>query len=155
MRAASLLLLYLIFTIPAFPQVAEGPARTFSAQDLFGLRVAADPQVRPDGNTIAYVRETFDIANDNSQPSIWLIDPATAIQSPLVVDENANFAPRWSPDGQRLAYVVSAPGRPPQLYVRWIASGRSARVANLEQAPNSNRMVTRREDSCIRNVDAR
>jgi len=137
MRTVSLLLLCLIIAIPASSQVAEGPARTFSARDLFGLRVAADPQVRPDGGTIAYVRETYDISIDNSQPSIWLVDPATGAQSPLVVDENANSSPRWSPDGQRLAYVVNTPGKPPQLYVRWIANGRSARVANLEQAPNS------------------
>src|SRR5437867_866692 len=106
MRVASLILLCLTLAVPVLSQVAEGPARTFSARDLFGLRVAADPQVRPDGNAIAYVRETFDITNDNSQPSIWLIDPATGVQSPLVVDENANFAPCWSPDGQRLAYPV-------------------------------------------------
>jgi dipeptidyl aminopeptidase/acylaminoacyl peptidase len=137
MRAIFLLPLCLILTIPAFPQVADGPARTFSARDLFGLRVAADPQVRPDGGAIAYVRQTYDISTDNSQPSIWLIDPASGVQSPLIVDENANFAPRWSPDGQRLAYVASTPGRPPQLYVRWMASGHSARVAILEQAPNS------------------
>jgi dipeptidyl aminopeptidase/acylaminoacyl peptidase len=137
MRAASLLLLCLILAIPVFPQIADGPARTFSARDLFGLRVAADPQVRPDGGSIAYVRETYDISNDNSQRSIWLIDPASGAQSPLVVDENANSAPRWSPDGQRLAYVVNTPGRPSQLYVRWIANGHSARVAILEQAPNS------------------
>ena len=100
MRAASLLLIWLIVAVPLFPQFVDGPSRTFSARDLFGLRVAADPQVRPDGGAIAYVRQTFDITNDNSQPSIWLIDPATGTQSPLVVDENANFAPRWSPDGQ-------------------------------------------------------
>src|SRR5262245_34449668 len=137
MRAISLLFLYLILATPMFPQVVDVPARTFSARDLFGLRIAADPQVRPDGGAIAYVRETYDISNDNSQPSIWLVDPATGAQSPLVVDENANSSPRWSPDGQRLAYVVNTPGKPPQLYVRWIANGRSARVANLEQAPNS------------------
>jgi len=65
------------------------------------------------------------------------VDPNTGVQSPLVVDESANFAPRWSPDGQRIAYVSSSPGRSPQLYVRWIMTGHSARVAILEQAPNS------------------
>jgi dipeptidyl aminopeptidase/acylaminoacyl peptidase len=137
MRVVSLLFLCLILAIPVFPQAADGPSRTFSARDLFGLRVASDPQVRPDGGAIAYVRQTYDISSDSSQPSIWLIDQATGSQSPLVVDENANFAPRWSPDGQMLAYVASTPGRPPQLYVRWVANGHSARVAILEQAPNS------------------
>src|SRR5262245_43450994 len=103
MRSLSVLLICLLFTVPASSQVADAPSRTFSPRDLFGLRVAADPQVRPDGGFIAYVRETYDISNDNSQSSIWLIDPATGMQSPLVVDENSNVAPRWSPDGQKLA----------------------------------------------------
>jgi len=121
---------------PSFAQVAEGPARTFQGRDIFSLRAASDPQVRPDGGAIAYVRTNQDIMTDSGRPSIWLIDTATGAQSPLVVDEAANMRPRWSPDGTRLAYVAAGPGGA-QLYVRWMATGRSARVATLEQAPNA------------------
>src|SRR6478752_2539968 len=127
--------LAIVASAPSYAQVAEGPSRTFQSADLFGLRTAGDPQVRPDGGAIAYVRTTYDIMTDDGHPSIWLIDPATGAQSPLVVDDGANIRPRWSPDGSRLAYVVAGKGGA-QLYVRWIASGRSAKVANLEQSPN-------------------
>ncbi|WP_334162920.1 S9 family peptidase [Phenylobacterium sp.] len=125
-----------LVSAPAAAQVAEGPSRTFTARDLFGLRTAGDPQVRPDGGAIAYVRTTYDIMTDAGRRSIWLVDPVTGAQSPLVAEDSSSMTPRWSPDGSRLAYVVAAPGGPPQLYVRWMASGRSARVATLEQAPN-------------------
>jgi dipeptidyl aminopeptidase/acylaminoacyl peptidase len=121
---------------PSLAQVADGPTKTFQARDLFALRAAGDPQVRPDGGAIAYVRTTQDIMTDNGHPSIWLADPVTGAQTPLVVDEAANMRPRWSPDGSRLAYVAAGPGGA-QIYVRWVASGRSAKVANLEQAPNA------------------
>jgi dipeptidyl aminopeptidase/acylaminoacyl peptidase len=121
---------------PSLAQVADGPTKTFQARDLFALRAASDPQMRPDGGAIAYVRTTQDIMTDNGHPSIWLADPVTGAQTPLVVDEAANMRPRWSPDGSRLAYVVAGPGGA-QIYVRWVASGRSAKVANLEQAPNA------------------
>ena len=127
--------LAIVVSAPSAAQVAEGPSRTFQAGDLFGLRTASDPQVRPDGGAVAYVRTTYDIMTDDGHPSIWLIDPATGAQSPLVVDDSANMRPRWSPDGSRLAYVVAGKGGA-ELYVRWIASGRSAKVANLEQSPN-------------------
>ncbi|MFI4963725.1 MAG: prolyl oligopeptidase family serine peptidase [Caulobacterales bacterium] len=121
---------------PSFAQVPEGPARTFQGRDIFALRAASDPQVRPDGGAIAYVRVTQDIMTDKGRPSIWLVDPATGAQTPLATEDAADLHPRWSPDGTRLAYVVAGPGGA-QLYVRWMASGRSAKVANLEQAPSS------------------
>jgi dipeptidyl aminopeptidase/acylaminoacyl peptidase len=121
---------------PSFAQVTEGPARTFQGRDIFALRAASDPQVRPDGGAIAYVRVTQDIMADSGRPSIWLVDPATGAQTPLATDDAADLRPRWSPDGSRLAYVVAGPGGA-QLYVRWMATGRSAKVANLEQAPSS------------------
>jgi dipeptidyl aminopeptidase/acylaminoacyl peptidase len=121
---------------PALGEVADGPSTTFSPRDLFALRQADDPQARPDGGAIAYVRETNDIMTDRAQRSIWLVDPRTGAQTPLVVDDNSNFAPRWSPDGRRLAYVAAGP-KGAQLHVRWMDAGRSARVADLPQAPNS------------------
>ncbi|MDB5418314.1 MAG: peptidase prolyl oligopeptidase active site region, partial [Phenylobacterium sp.] len=142
MRLASLLTaacvapISIVMALPAAAQAPEGPSRTITARDLFGLREATDPQVRPDGGAIAYVRMTNDIMTDRARPSIWLADPQTGAQSPVVADDNANMRPRWSPDGQRLAYVVAGAGGEPQLYVRWMAAGRSARVATLEQAPN-------------------
>ncbi|MEO8114305.1 MAG: S9 family peptidase [Phenylobacterium sp.] len=117
-------------------QVQEGPSRTFQGRDLFALQTAGDPQARPDGGAIAYVRTTYDIMTDAGRASIWLVDPQTGSQQPLVVDEQNNSTPRWSPDGTRLAYVVSGAGGGAQLYVRWMAGGRSARVARLEQSPN-------------------
>lgn len=120
---------------PATAQVAEGPTKTFTPADLFGLQAASDPQVRPDGSAVAYVRLRNDIMADRALPSIWLTDLTTGAQTPLVVDDAANMAPRWSPDGTRLAYVAAGPNGA-QLYVRWVASGRSAKVATLEQAPN-------------------
>jgi dipeptidyl aminopeptidase/acylaminoacyl peptidase len=117
-------------------QVQEGPNRLFQGRDIFSLRAAGDPQVRPDGGAVAYVRTTQDIMTDNGKPSIWLADPVTGAQSPLVVDDAANLQPRWSPDGKRLAYISAGPGGA-QLYVRWMDTGRSAKVANLEQAPGA------------------
>ncbi|MFN4175620.1 prolyl oligopeptidase family serine peptidase [Phenylobacterium sp.] len=115
--------------------VAEAPSRIFTGRDLFDLQTASDPQVRPDGGAIAYVRTRYDVMTDRGQRSIWLADPQTGAQSPLVVEDASAFNPRWSPDGARLAYVSTAGGQP-QLYVRWVAQGRSAKVATLEQAPN-------------------
>jgi dipeptidyl aminopeptidase/acylaminoacyl peptidase len=124
---------------PAQPPVGPtpGPSRTFDARDLFGLEVAADPQISPDGRRIAYVRRSGDIMTDRMRSAIWLIDVATGEQAPLVAGPGSHFSPRWSPDGSRLAYISTAEGAAAQLYVRWLDSGESVRITGLPNAPSS------------------
>lgn len=132
------LLLASVFSVvlagPALAQTADGPQPKFTGRDIFGLQQAADPEIRPDGGAIAYVRVTNDIMTDRARRSIWLVDAKSGVQTPLVAQEGSSFSPRWSPDGQRLAYVAVVGGAP-QLFVRWVAAGREAKVATLEQAP--------------------
>lgn len=116
-------------------QAPSAASRTFGSRDLFGLQAASDPQVRPDGGAIAYVRISNDIMTDNARRALWLVDTVTGAQTPLETGDAAYLAPRWSPDGGRLAYVVAGPDGA-QLHIRWMATGRSAKVATLEQAPN-------------------
>ncbi len=45
----------------------EAPARQFTGLDLFGLQVATDPQIRPDGAVVAYTRVSYDVMTDGSR----------------------------------------------------------------------------------------
>jgi dipeptidyl aminopeptidase/acylaminoacyl peptidase len=119
----------------ASDQTVAGPETKFTGADLFGLSVAADPQVSPDGSQIAYVRRTNDIMTDRAVSSIWLIDVGTGAQTPLVTGAGSHVSPRWSPDGTRLAYVSTQSGGGPELHVRWMASGESANITALPEAP--------------------
>ena len=116
---------------------AAGPEPRFTGSDLFNLSAAADPQISPDGRTIAYVRQSADIMTDRNRSTIWVIDVASGRQQPLVAGSGGHFSPRWSPDGTRLAYFSTAEGGAPQLYVRWMASGEQARITGLPNSPNS------------------
>src|SRR3954470_21883898 len=122
------------FSVPAAAAPANGPNRYFTGSDLFNLEVATDPQISPDGRTIAYVRKSNDIMTDKVRPTIWLVDVATGQQRPLLAGAGSYSSPRWSPDGTRLAYVA-ADGANPQLYVRWMANGESARITGLPDSP--------------------
>jgi dipeptidyl aminopeptidase/acylaminoacyl peptidase len=115
---------------------ATGPSRYFTGADLFNLEVATDPQISPDGRTIAYVRKSNDVMTDRARGTIWLIDVATGAQRPLIAGPGSYYSPRWSPDSARLAYVGADSGSP-QLYVRWMGTGESARVTGLPDSPDS------------------
>jgi dipeptidyl aminopeptidase/acylaminoacyl peptidase len=115
----------------------EAPERLFTGQDLFGLQLATDPQIRPDGAVVAYTRVSYDIMSDGARQSIWLVDVATGAQTPLVTGSGSHSTPRWSPDGQRLAYVSTADEGRPQLFVHWLEANQSTRLAELVEAPGS------------------
>ena len=112
---------------------AEGPTRAFTGADLFGLSIAADPQISPDGRTIVYVRRSADVMTDRMQSSLWLIDVASGRQTPFAAQGSS---PRWSPDGTRVAYAA-ADGERSQLFVRWLYSGTSARVTSFPGDPQA------------------
>lgn len=114
-----------------------GPERHFTGADLFGLSVAADPQISPDGARIAYVRRTNDIMTDRAVSSIWMIDVASSEERPLVTGAGTHVSPRWSPDGKRLAYVSTQSGGGAELHVRWMDSGASANITALPGAPGA------------------
>src|ERR1700761_6698556 len=94
-----------LFTLAAFAAgiavaaPAESPSHVFEGRDLFALQCVTDPQIRPDGHAIAYVRVTYDIMTDRARRSIWLVDADTGTQTPLVTGPGSSSSPRWSPDG--------------------------------------------------------
>jgi dipeptidyl aminopeptidase/acylaminoacyl peptidase len=114
---------------------ADGPNSRFTGSDLFSLASASDPQISPDGRWVAYVRRSNDIMTDRARSSIWLIDAVSGDQRPLVAGSGNHMSPRWSPDGKRLAYYSTAEGGAPQLFVRWMDTGQSARITGLPDSP--------------------
>lgn len=135
MKLRHVLMPLLALAAPIAAQAPEGPSRIFTGADLFGLEQASDPQISPDGSRIAYVRQSSDIMTDKGRSTIWLIDVKSGAQSPLVSIAGAS-SPRWSPDGTRLAYAAPD-GALGQLFVRWMATGETARITGLPDSPGA------------------
>ena len=135
MKFAAVGLLLLASSVAAAERPApDRPIGVLTPPDLFALQYAADPEIRADGREIAYVRTTNDAITDRERRSIWLIDVDSGAQSPLVGPNAAS--PRWSPTGDRLAYVAADENSRPQLWVKWMASGAAAKIADLPSAPS-------------------
>ena len=132
-------------TQPAEPAEPTQSARTIAPaalsdtlelMDVFQLERALDPQISPDGEHIVYARTSLDVMRDRSLSRLWISDYAGEVARPLTQGEASESSPRWSPSGDRLAYVTSSSGST-QLHLRWMDSGESVRLTQLTQAPSS------------------
>ena len=124
-----------VAAIVAAPACAA-PTAAFAPEDLFRIVVAKGPAVSPDGRTIAYVRESADIATDRRVKSLWLVEVATGAQHRAGAERGQQASPAWSPDGRTLAYVATRPGAQPRLMALDRASGRARTIVALPKPPS-------------------
>ena len=118
----------------AAPLAASQPkGGLFQPMDLFALEWASDPQISPDGKRVAYVRNSADVMKDRRRSQIWLVNADGTDHRPLS-SGTGEFAPRWSPDGRRLVYA-GRDGDSVQLFVRWMDTGATTRLALLQRPP--------------------
>jgi acylaminoacyl-peptidase len=106
----------------------------FTAEDVFQLERAVDPQISPDGSQIVYERSGLDVMTDRSRSSLWIVNTDGSDHRPLITGPNNYSSPRWSPDGSHLAYVSEKDDRS-QLFLRWMDTGQEARLTNLTESP--------------------
>ena len=112
---------------------ADGP-KLFTAEDVFDLEYANDPRISPDGTQIVYERQANDIMTDSTTSNLWVINVDGSRHRPLVSGTASASSPRWSSDGDRIAYVQGTENGT-GVYVRWMDTGQTALLANLQKSP--------------------
>ncbi|MFT5483037.1 MAG: dipeptidyl aminopeptidase/acylaminoacyl peptidase [Halieaceae bacterium] len=108
----------------------------FTAERVFDIEYATDPQISPDGKTVAYVRHSMDRMTDRDKGQIWSLDIGDGSNRPLVTGHASAGSPRWSPDGSRLIYATSVDGKP-ELRLLYLDSGRSFSLAQFFEGPSN------------------
>ena len=92
-------------------------SRGMVPMDLFRIQWVADAHLSPDGRLIAFTVTCLDGEADDYCSAIWLV-PADGSATPkrFTSGPGKDSAPRWSPDGTRLAFLSDRGGGKPQSF---------------------------------------
>ena len=110
--------------------------RHIELSDFAKITSVSDPQISPDGKSIVFVVSRPNLEQDRSDRELVQMDIASGAQHSLTYDRKGVGSPRWSPNGDRLAFVaVEGTGKDakPQVFVLPMTGGEARK---LTEAPN-------------------
>ncbi|HEV2306193.1 MAG TPA: S9 family peptidase [Candidatus Acidoferrales bacterium] len=130
-----------IFLLPC-----AAPAQSNSAapsaptiEQALSMKSASNPQISPNGRFVAYELTHTDWDQNAFVQQIWLANIATGQTFPLTEGAKSSTEPRWSPDGQWLAFLSSRESSLPnakkdtaQLYLISPTGGEARQITNVE-----------------------
>ncbi|MBU6477656.1 MAG: PD40 domain-containing protein, partial [Xanthomonadaceae bacterium] len=120
----------LLVSIPVLSHAAV----PFRLDDLQKLVKLSDPQLSPDGKSVAIVASTPVWKTDKHDTRIDVVDVASGAKRALTHDREGVSSPRWSPDGTRLAFLAKdGKTKQSQIYVMPLAGGDAQRVTDAKE----------------------
>ncbi len=78
----------------------------YSFDDMLNSRRVGDPQVSPDGRWVAYTVGVVNKAENRTLTHIFKVKIDGSDQKQLTKGTSSHSQPRWSPDGEHIAYVT-------------------------------------------------
>src|SRR3989442_13370425 len=115
-----------LFPIPRL--AAQKLAITFD--DFIALKTVSDPRLSPDGKWVAYTVTTNSLQDNRGVARVWLAEVATGQSRQVTQGPGSDRSPRWSSDGQTLAFLSSRQNGS-QIWVLSLAGGEARRVSSL------------------------
>ncbi|MDQ1410991.1 MAG: hypothetical protein QOJ41_2726 [Acidobacteriaceae bacterium] len=145
--------LFFGFTLPVLPQVQ--PKRAIGLDDIYRLQDVNNPRCSPDGKWVAYTVTTIDRDGDKRRGSIWMVNWDGSHDVQLTNGPDGDSSPRWSPDGNYLAFLSARPaGAKKQIWLLDRLGGEARQLTDVKGdiaayawSPDSNKIVLEISDS--------
>jgi len=100
--------------------------RPLTVDEILKFRRVGDPQLSPDGRTVAYTVSVPDVEANRSRTRIYVVPAAGGAPKALTDEKTSASSPRWSPDGRRIAYTSGG-----QVYTMNASGGDVEKLTNM------------------------
>jgi dipeptidyl aminopeptidase/acylaminoacyl peptidase len=92
----------------ALCSLAAAQNRTYTIEDLLKVRRVGDPQVSPDGKHVAFTIDDVNFDANRVVTQIYRVSIDGSGLKQLTSGDKSSSAPRWSPDGKKIAYKTGS-----------------------------------------------
>ena len=126
--------LVIVFTALSASAGAQDADNRLTLDLYLEYESVSGPRLSPDGQRVIYSRQWVDKVNDKRESSLWIMDVDGSRKRFLVEGSGA----RWSPSGDRIAFVAAGEPEGSQIFVRWMdAEGAITQITRVERGPGS------------------
>ena len=130
-RIAALSFLVIAFIVAIAVQAQR---RVPTLDDLLTIKSVGGTQISPDGKWVAYTVGYGDFKQDAFITQIWLVESDGARKFQLTRGDKSATNPRWSPDGQWLAFLSNRIEDKNQIFVINPLGGEAQQLTKSETA---------------------
>jgi dipeptidyl aminopeptidase/acylaminoacyl peptidase len=110
--------------------------RTIEAEDLYRIELITEARLSPDGQTVVYAQQRVDRKTEKKYSNLWVAVTVTPTPggSQFTYGDQTDTKPRWSPDGQKIAFLSNRKDqeKPAQLFLIPFQGGEARPLCMIE-----------------------
>jgi dipeptidyl aminopeptidase/acylaminoacyl peptidase len=130
-------LLLWIICLGMIAQVEAQVKTALQPLDLFDMEYVTEPSISPDGSKVVYVRNFKDIMTDRDYSNLWIVNSDGSQNRPITQGNQRDYAPVWSHDGTKLAFLSNQQDDKTKLFVHYFDTQTSVALTNSAVPPGS------------------
>jgi dipeptidyl aminopeptidase/acylaminoacyl peptidase len=107
--------------------------RRITAEDLYRMQLASNPQISPDGRYVVYQLSRVERKTNKQYSNLWVASTTRGAARQFTYGDQNDVYPQWSPDGNQIAFLSNRENdEQSQLYLIPFRGGEARRLTDLK-----------------------